>query len=109
MLEIGRLAIGIAQRLEVVRPPLAAAPFGVVDALLDDAFLLAQLDDGNREPARLALEQDLGAVLVVAPLELDVVQDDEQVGFRHPVEISEPRQVIRLMDRNEHDRPKGRG
>jgi hypothetical protein len=50
----------------------------VVDALVEDALLLRVLLHRHAEPARLAVEADLAAVLVVAPLELHVVEHDER-------------------------------
>src|SRR6185436_17726030 len=43
-----------------------------------------------------------GAVLVVAALELHVVEQDERVDLRHAMQVPEPRQVMRLVNGDDH-------
>src|SRR5438874_1770396 len=79
----------VAQRREVIAAP-GARGIAVVDDLVDDALLLRMLLHRHREPARLAVDADLAAVLVVAALELHMVEHDEKIGLRHAMQISEP-------------------
>jgi hypothetical protein len=51
---------------------------------------------------RLAFDADLAAVLVVAALELDVVEHDEQVRLGHAVQVPEPRNEMGLMYGDDH-------
>src|SRR6185312_3607268 len=44
---------------------------------------------------------------VVAPLELDMVEQDEKVRVEHPVEVAQPRQEVRLVNGDEHAAPFG--
>src|SRR6185436_14053149 len=98
-----RRAVGVAQRREVrVRPPLARGLEAVVDLLVDDALFLRLLDDRHAEPARFVVDAHHGAVLVVAALELHVVEQDERVDLRHAVQVPEPRQVMRLVNGDDH-------
>ena len=65
------------------------------------------LPDRLGQPARCAIAADLDAV-GVAPLgELRAVEKNEPVGARDLMEVTEPRQVIRLMDGDDQSvRPK---
>jgi hypothetical protein len=56
----------------------------------------------QRASSRLVLDADRGAVLVAAPLELHVVEEDEQVDLGHAVEVPEPGQEMRLVDGDFH-------
>src|SRR3954464_2487051 len=95
-----RLAVRVPQSGEVDRSP--GARVLVVDELVDDAVLLRALRHRHRKPARFAVEPDLAAVLVTAALELDVVQQDEQIDLGHAVQVAEPRQIVRLVNRDDH-------
>src|ERR1043166_8940233 len=99
-LEMLRLAVSVPQRGKMVRSP--GAWILVIDHLVNDAFLLRALLHRHGEPARLAVEPDLAAVLAVAALELHVVQQDEEVHPGHAVQVTEPRQIVRLENRDDH-------
>jgi len=97
------VAVGVAQGLIVVRaPPVRLVERRVVDALVDDAFVARMLFHRHRQPLRVAIDQDACAVLVVAALELHMVEHDEQVGTDHPVEVAEPGQEVGLMQGDDH-------
>jgi hypothetical protein len=104
LVEERRLAVGVLERLEVRRAPGAVAALGVVHHLLEDGLLLADLHHRHGEPLRRVVAADRGAVLVVAALELHVVQDDEDVGLHHAVEVTQPRYVMGLVNGDEHFR-----
>src|SRR3546814_10427506 len=59
---------------------------------------------GNRQPARRAIAKDSDAVGVAVLAELDVVEEDEDVGPGDLMKIAEPRQIVRLMNGDDHRR-----
>src|SRR5687768_9500042 len=91
----------MAQRGEVAASP-GARRVAVVYPLVEDALLLRMLLHRHGEPARLAVDADLAAVLVVAALELHVVEHDEQVHLRHAVQVAQPGDEVRLVDGDDH-------
>jgi hypothetical protein len=43
-------------------------------------------------------EANAAAILVIAALELHIVEEDEEIGLRHAMQIAEPGEVTRPMD-----------
>ena len=86
------------QRLVVQRRPLLA----VVDLFIEDALLLRALQHRYRQPVRGAVDTHGRAVLVIATLELHMVEEDEDIGTGHAMQVAEPRQVVRLVNRDAH-------
>ncbi len=74
----------------------------VVDEFVEDSFLLGGVKNGHRDPAWPFAGLDLHAILVILPFELNVIQQDEQVRLLHAVQVSLPRQEMRLVDRDDH-------
>ena len=75
------------QQLIDARPDLVLfdEPLSNLDARLREQVRneLAELHHRHREPASFAFEPDLAAVLVIAALELHMVEHDEKIDLRH--------------------------
>jgi hypothetical protein len=56
--------------------------------------------DRNCQPAAASVADDSVAVPLIALGELSFVIDDEFIGRRHEIEISLPRDIVRLHDGN---------
>ena len=91
------------QRLIVVRTPPAKLLFcRIFDLLVDHPFLLRVLHDRHGKPVRLAIEKYPRPVLIVAPLELHMIEHNEQIGLQHPVKVAEPGEEMGLMHGHDH-------
>src|SRR5437660_10287236 len=88
------------QRLVVQRRPLLA----VVDLFIEDALLLRALQHRYRQPVRGAVDTHGRPVLVIATLELHMVEEDEDIGTGQATQVAEPRQVVRSVTRDAHSR-----
>ena len=91
-----RTDISTAQRIE-----MSSDPVGLQKLYLGNCLAEAVMDR-LRQPDRSPVAQDLHTIGVTALRELNVIQENENIGFRNLVEIAEPGQVIRLMDRDDH-------
>ena len=58
--------------------------------------------DGNRQPLPALSGLDLVAVLLFILLELDVVQKNKKISPVNLIEISEPGQILRLVNGYDH-------
>jgi hypothetical protein len=67
-----------------------------------DALAEGLLLDRHGQPARRAVHQDGGAVLVVLLLELHVIEHHEQVHLPHAVQVAEPGQEVGLVYSDDH-------
>ena len=100
LLEMRRAAIVLLDRLEQLAPPRP----GLVDLhLVDPAQAVVGPDDRDSDPCRLAGHEQLHAVHPGPALlrELDGVKQDEHVAARELVEVAEPGEEVRLVDRDD--------
>src|SRR5262249_26257136 len=95
--EVRRPSVEGLQRLPVLVPPRLR----VVDAHVGKTSAVLRVDGPGR-PRRPIRALDTVAVLPVAWGVLNVVQIDEQIAGDNPREVTEPRQVARLTDANDH-------
>src|SRR6266446_6783303 len=94
-----RLGVGVVDRPEVPRAP----GLGRLDHHVADCRAEAGADRG-RQPTRSVASLDPVAVLPAIFLVLHGVEKHEEVGGGPLGEVPEPRQIVRLVDRDFHRR-----
>src|SRR5579863_6978838 len=96
------------RRLGIIEPqslPVLGGPLPFVGNLYfvnpQDAKFTRSLHR-NRQPAPAFASADLVAIGEAVFLELHVVEHDVRIRYRDAMEVTQPRQVGRLINRNDH-------
>src|SRR5688572_18829537 len=99
VVEVCRLSETGLDRVAVIALPVAR----IVDSRLADQLGRAIVVDRYSNPASAIRHLDLVAIAPVALGELQVIMDNEQIHVVDEVEVSPPREVVRLDDAHSHD------
>ncbi len=97
LLEKRRLAVMAANRAPMLSPPRLL----VVDLHFGEK-LRHFLNDGNGQDKGALISLDFISVLPAVFIELDIVQNNENIGGSNLVKIPEPGKVMKLVDREDH-------